>query len=207
MMQTEKRVGTDRFKFMLEYPNRMRIYVTDEQMLSKILEKSGISSEAKTSPIGSSQQQSVEKGEPIQSHLEFQRQDYGKINPAANNEIKKSECNDLNSRKKIDDLREVDIGNLSGCKINEDENGFTIVRKSKRGYEYTTKIRRSIVDDVFDYLKNNGGQVPVSEIEKALRLHNVVVNSALKVLQVHGKVRLESDQRPGRNHWYLYRAV
>lgn len=207
MTQAEKTVGTDRFKFMLEFPNKVRIYVADEQMLSKILEKSGISSEVKTPPIGSSQQQSAEKGELIQSRLEFQRQDYEKINPVPNHEIRKSECDGLDSQKKIDDLQELNIDNLSGCKINEDEMGFTIVRKSRRGYKYSTKIRRPIVEDVFRFLKNNGGQIPVSEIEKALRLSNVAVNGALKVLQVHGKVHLEFDQRTGRNHLFLYRAV
>ena len=206
MVQTEKRVGTDRFKFMLEFPNKVRIYVTDEQILSKILEKSGISSEVKTPTIGSSQQQSVEKGELIQSRLEFQSQDYGKINSVPNHEIRKSECNDPDSQKKIDDLQELNTERLSGYKINEDQTSFTIIRKSRRGYAYTNRINRCIVEEVYRFLKNNGGQLPVSDIKRALNIADMSVYFALKVLQSRGKAQCQQTTEPGK-HGFLYKAI
>jgi hypothetical protein len=124
MMQTKKEVGPDRFKFMLEFPNKVRVYVADEQMLSKILENSGISSQVKTPSAIGSHSQSEEKNELIQPRG-FQFDDYRNIDPSSNCGIRKSECNDTSSQKKIDDFQELNADYPSRCRIKEDKNSFT----------------------------------------------------------------------------------
>lgn len=123
-MQTKKEVGPDRFKFMLEFPNRVRVYVVDEQILSKILEKSGISSGVKTPSVIGSDSQSEEKSELIRSR-EFQLDDYRNINPSSNCGIIKAEVNDTSSQKRITDFQELYADYPSRCRIKEDENSFT----------------------------------------------------------------------------------
>jgi hypothetical protein len=174
-------------------------------MLSKILEKSGISSEVKIPPTVSSQSQSVGKGELIQP-CELQRHDYGNIHRVSNCEIRKSECNDPNSQKKIDDFQKMNADNLRGYRINEDKNSFQVVRKSRRGYTYTNRIDRRTVEEVYLFLKNGGRELPVSEIEKELSVSNGLVYNALKVLQSRGKVHCQPTTEAGK-HRFMYKAT
>lgn len=204
-MQTEKRIGANGFKFMLEFPNKVRVYITDEQTLSRILEKSGISSEVKTSPIVGSQSQSREKGELIQSQLELQSHDNANTLSVSNCEIRESECENSDSQK-IDHSKELDAPGLSGYSISEDETGFTIKRRSKRGFVYTNRIYGSIVEDVYGFLKNNGGQFSVYEIEKRLNIAHAYIYHALQVLQSQRKVLCEQTTEPGKN-CFLYKAI
>lgn len=119
-MQTEKKAGTDRFKFMLEFPNKVRVYATDEEMLSKILEKSGISSEVKAPIVVSLQLQPIEKGELIQSRLESRCDDYGNTSIVSEDEQRKPICGGRDPQKQADGPQELNTESLSGDRTNED---------------------------------------------------------------------------------------
>ena len=205
MMQTKKEVGPDRFKFMLEFPNKVRVYVSDEQILSKILERSGISSEVKTPLAITSQSVSVGKDELFQAR-ELQRQDHGGFDPVSNYDIKRSECIASDSQKSIDDFQKTNANHLPGYKIDEDKDSYTIVRKSRRGYTYSHRINRWTVEKVYLFLKNIGKRLPVSDIERELNVSNMLIYNALRVLQSCGKVDCQPTTEAGK-HRFMYKAI
>jgi predicted RNA-binding Zn-ribbon protein involved in translation (DUF1610 family) len=112
----------------------------------------------------------------------------------------------LDDSAKTESFDKPNIGSHPRYKIRENEKGFEIVRRSKNA-SYKTNVSRSTVDEVYHFLKKAGGQLPVSEIEKALDISNVIIYNALKVLQAHGRVHLELSNGLGRKNLSVYRAI
>lgn len=204
MVDANKEDETDQFKFMLEFPNKVRVFVADEQALSKILEKSGISSEIKSSPASNSEQKAVEERSLLQSQPILQLQDFEDSEHGLDGQSRRVICRDWDARKSRE-LRKPGES-FPGYKIRENEKGFEIVRRLK-GTSYKTNISRSTVDEVYHFLKKAGEQLPVSEIEKALDISNVSIYNALKVLQADGRVHLELSNGLGRKNLSVYRAI
>jgi len=199
-----------KFRYMLEFPNKVKIYATDEQILSNILEKSGMFQAVTGSTSVVSKSKPVEKESFVQSRLILQCTDCGSTKLSYDDTHKKTVCTAcglvLDDSSKTESFDKPNIESHPGYKIRENERGFEIVRRSKNA-SYKTKVSRSTVDEVYRFLKKTEGQLPVSEIEKALDISNVTIYNALKVLQAHGRVHLELSNCLGRKNLSVYRAI
>jgi hypothetical protein len=201
--------GDPGFKYMIEFPNKVRIYAIDEQSLYNIVEKYCIVINAGSSS-NNTKSVSLEKRTFDQLPAISQCPECASPNIVLDNEHANLVC--LSCGFKMDAKNH--MGNSEkphlcppGYKISEDPKSFKIMRKSRTGGGYTTKISKATVEEIYYFMKNKGGQFSACEIDKALNINTQSIYNAMKVLQGHGRVRVELNKGPGRKRLWLFSAI
>jgi uncharacterized Zn finger protein (UPF0148 family) len=197
-----------RFRYMLEFPNKIKVYCADEQLFSNLLEKYCVI--ISTVPV-----QSISAPVKPREHPRYAS------SPTT------SSCPDCGSnRVRVDDERGdvicVDCGYLfspqerannpqdrsnedARYKVLENDKSYLIVCKSEKA-SYTTSVSKSIVEAVYQFLKSQNRKLSAVEIGIASRISNVSAHNALRVLKSQGRAEIEVSSGFGGSR-FLYKVV
>jgi Fe2+ or Zn2+ uptake regulation protein len=198
-----------RFRYMIEFPTKIRIYAVDEQFLSSIVEKYGML--VNTASSSNTRSPWLEKRHMTTLSNISRCPKCASPNIVLDNERAKVICTscglEIDAQNQMENSEKPGLDSiLTGYKIRENKKGFAIIRQSKKA-SYTTNISRSTVEEIYRFLKNNGEQLPACEIYRALDISDASTYNALRVLEAHGRVHVESNTGPGRKHRLLFKAI
>ena len=211
MVSTEK----PKYKYMLEFPSKLRVYTNDEQFLLNTLEKYG------TSGLPNIQQDTIfthvfharrpremKKKEALIQPLRSQKcPECGSARVLRNNEGAEIVCTDCGFT--------IDTGKFIGIldathpgkpkyEIREDEKSYKIISSRSKNRAKCATVNRDTVEKVYRYLKKDGRKRSALDIEKALHVSMTTVHNALKVLRVQRKADLRII---GTKRQFFYKAL
>lgn len=197
-----------KYKYMLEFPNKFRVYTNDEQFLLNTLEKYNMH-------------------EPPKVHHENVRARKMKTIETFMQPLKGQQCPECASTKLMRDnetaeITCMDCGYVVGARefagvldyfaqpnkpqyeIREDRKSYKILSGQHKNQTIWSAVNRDTVERVYRYLKKDGKKRSASEIEKALHISVTTIHNALKVLRVQSRADFEIF---GPRRKFLYKAL
>jgi len=210
MAEMSEETEKSRFRYMLEFPNKIRVYSTDEKLLSSILEKYGMPVGVSTM-INTTPQVGLKDGKSVTQLPTLSRCPECASNRIVfDNERGETICLNcgftLHGAKQVEKTQKPSLDSKTRFKIFESQNGYKIVCKSDKA-SYTTCVSKATVEETYRFLKADGRKFRVKKIEMALKISNVSVHNALRVLRFQGKAGFEVSDGPGRSGQFLYWAT
>lgn len=200
-----------RFRYMLEFPNKIKVYCADEQLFSNLLERyCAVVSAVPTQCISAPAKQK-ENSRIVISPNASRCPECGSNRITIDNENSDVICVNCGfvfpPQKQMENIRDTDLEENAGYEVLQNEKGYTIVCKSDKA-SYTICVSKSIVDEVCLFLKNQNGRLSAAEIGIALKISTVSVYNALKVLRSQGKADVGvSHHGYGGGSRFLYKAA
>lgn len=200
-----------RFRYMLEFPNKIKIYCADEQLFSNLLERycaviSAVPTQCNSAPAKQKENQRI-----VNSLSTSRCPDCGSNRITFDNEHNDVLCVNCGfvfpPQKQMETSQDMDREENVGYDVLQNEKGYLIVCKSNKA-THTQSVSKCLVDEVCLFLKSQKKSLSVTEIEVALKISNVSIYNALKVLRFQEKADVEvSHYGYGGGKRFLYKAA
>jgi len=197
-----------KYKYILEFPNKFRVYTNDERFLLNTLEKYSI------------------RGPPKVHHENVRAKKMKRIEtfmqPLKGQQCPECASTELMRDNEIAEITCMDCGYVVGAgefagvldyfaqpdkpqyEIREDRKTYKILSGQHKNQATCSAVNRDTVERVYRYLKNDGKKRSASEIEKALHISVTTIHNALKVLRVQSRADFEIF---GPKRKFLYKAL
>jgi len=199
-----------RFRYMLEFPNKIKVYCTDEQLFSNLLERyCAVVSAVPTHCISAPAKQK-ENPRIVNSPTTSRCPDCGSNRITIDDEHGDVICVNCGfvfpPQKQMENRQDIDQEENAGYEVLQNEKGYLIVCKSNKA-SYTTSVSKFIVDEVCLFLKSQNRRLSVAEIGVALKISHVSVYNALKVLRFQEEADVEVSHHGYGGARFLYKAA
>jgi hypothetical protein len=194
LRMTDEDNGKQRYRYLVEFPNKLRVFVDNDQLLSDIIQKYAhiTPSDAKLCckpNIKAEEQSSILERSTVTLCPEC-----GSTNLIKDTLDGSSTCMSCGLHLENRESQRPHIISSSKPKnyeINEEEDRYKVTYRSKSQTKYIIAVNKKMVENVYQYLTSGGSKLTASQIMVSLRLPMTIVRSALKILVFQGRAKSE----------------
>lgn len=196
-----------KYKYILEFPNKFRVYTNDEQFLLNTLEKYGKLGLTSAQQDNARAKKMKNEEALIQSFRGRQCPECRSTRLVRDNESAEIVCTDcglvIDAGKRIRTLDATHPGKPR-YEIHEDQKKYRIISSRSKNQANCATVNKDTVEKVYGYLKKKGTKRSASDIETALHISPTTIHNALKVLRTQGRADFEIF---GTKRKFLYKAL
>lgn len=183
-----------RYRYLIEFPSKLRVFVDNDQLLSEIVQKYALTSPRDSKVYGKSNIEAEEQSPVLECSTVDLCPECGSADLFKDTLDDGKTCMSCGLHFDNGKSQKMPINLIQkpkGYKINEEREHYKVICRSKSGTKYTVAVNKKIVENIYKYMALGGRKLTAPQIMVSFKLPMATVRSTLKILVFQGRARFE----------------